>query len=74
VAYYAMLSFVSSFGSIAEMKENWFPAQTCPSLLLQKWMLHKWSLLSGHIFFLKWALNRHCKIPISDIAALTAFL
>jgi hypothetical protein len=31
VAYYAMLYFVSSPGSIAKMKENWFPAQICPS-------------------------------------------
>jgi hypothetical protein len=36
VAYYAMLSFVSSPGSIAKMKENWFPAQTCLSLVAAK--------------------------------------
>jgi hypothetical protein len=36
VAYFGMLSFVSSPGLIAEMKENWFPAQTCPSLVAAK--------------------------------------
>jgi hypothetical protein len=36
VAYYAILSFVSSPVSIAKMKENWFPAQTCPSLVAAK--------------------------------------
>jgi hypothetical protein len=43
-------------------------------LLLQKGMLHKGRLLFTHIFFLKWALNRRCKVPICDIAALTVFL
>jgi hypothetical protein len=69
VAYYAMLSSVSSPSSITEMKEIWFPAQTCPSLLAQKR-----SLLFTHIFCLKWALNRRCKVPICDMAVLTAFL
>jgi hypothetical protein len=36
VAYYAMLTFGSSPRSIAEMKENWFPAKTCPSLVAAK--------------------------------------
>jgi hypothetical protein len=31
-----MLSFVSSPGSIAEMKDNWFLAQKCPSLVAAK--------------------------------------
>jgi hypothetical protein len=43
-------------------------------LLLQKGMIRKGSLLFTHIFFLKWALNCRCKVPICDIAALTAFL
>jgi hypothetical protein len=49
-----MLSFVSSPGSIAEMKENWFPADLqkhVPVLLPQKGMLHKGNLLLTHIFF-----------------------
>jgi hypothetical protein len=41
-----MLSFVSSPGSIAEMQENWFPAQTCPSLVAAKGMLHEGSTAS----------------------------
>jgi hypothetical protein len=43
-------------------------------LLLKKGMLRKGSLLFTHIFFLKWALNCRCKVPICDIGALTAFL
>jgi hypothetical protein len=70
-----MLSFVSSPGSIAEMKENWFHAQTCPSLVAAKrHASQRESALHSHIFFHKWALNRRCKVPICDIAALTAFL
>jgi hypothetical protein len=70
-----MLSFVSSPGSIAEMKENWFPTQTCPSLVAAKRHASQTeSPLHSHIFVLKWALNRRCKGPICDIAALTAFL
>jgi hypothetical protein len=34
------------------MKENWFPAQTCPILLAAKGMLHKGSLLFTHIFLI----------------------
>jgi hypothetical protein len=52
VAYYAMLSFVSSPGSIAEMKENWFPAQSCPSLVATKrHASQRESPLRSHIFF-----------------------
>jgi hypothetical protein len=36
VAYYAMLAFVSSLGSIAKMKENWFHTQTCPNIVTAK--------------------------------------
>jgi hypothetical protein len=43
-------------------------------LLLQKGMLHKGSLIFTHIFFLKWALNHCCKVPICDIVALIVFL
>jgi hypothetical protein len=53
VAYYAMLSFVSSPGSIAKMKENWFPAQTCPSLVAAKRHASQRECpLHSHIFFL----------------------
>jgi hypothetical protein len=53
VAYYAMLSFVSSPGSIAEMKENWFSTQTCPSLVAAKrHASQRESPLHSHIFFL----------------------
>jgi hypothetical protein len=43
-------------------------------LLLQKGMLHKGSFLFTHIFFIKWALKRRCKVQICDIDALTAVL
>jgi hypothetical protein len=36
VTYYAMLSYDSSPGSIAKMKENWFPTQTCPTFVAAK--------------------------------------
>jgi hypothetical protein len=53
VAYYAMLSFVSSPGSIAEIQENWFFAETCPSLIAAKRHASQWeSPLHSHIFLL----------------------
>jgi hypothetical protein len=53
VAYYAMHPFVSSPGSIAEMKENLFPTQTCPSLVAAKrHASQRESPLHSHIFFL----------------------
>jgi hypothetical protein len=53
VAYYAMLSSVSSPGSIAEMKENWFPAQTCPDInAAKRHALQRESPLQPHIFCL----------------------
>jgi hypothetical protein len=53
VAYYAMLSSVSSPGSIAEMNENWFPAQTCLSLVAAKrHASQRGSPLHSHIFFI----------------------
>jgi hypothetical protein len=53
VEYYAMLSFVSSPDSSAEMKENWFPTQTCPSLLAAKrHASQRESPLHSYIFFL----------------------
>jgi hypothetical protein len=69
-----MLSFVSSPSSIAEMKENWFAAQTCPSLVAAKRHASQRESPLHSDIFLKWALNRHCKVPICDIATLTAFL
>jgi hypothetical protein len=53
VAYYAMLSFVSSPVRIAKMKENWFRAQTCPSLVAAKRHdSQRESVLHSYIFFL----------------------
>jgi hypothetical protein len=70
-----MFFFVSSPGSIAKMKENLFPTQTCPSLVAAKrHASQRESPLHSHNFFLKWALNRSYKVPICDMAALTAFL
>jgi hypothetical protein len=51
VAYYAMLSFVSFPGSMAEMKENWFPTQTCLSLVAAKrYASQREYPLHSHIF------------------------
>jgi hypothetical protein len=48
-----MLSFVSSPGSITEMKDNWFPVQTCPSIVAAKrHASQRESSLQSHIFFL----------------------
>jgi hypothetical protein len=48
-----MLSFVSSPGSIAEMKENLFPTQTFPSLVAAKrHASQRESPLHSRIFFL----------------------
>jgi hypothetical protein len=46
-----MLSFVSSRGSIAEIQENWFPAQTFPSLVAAKrHASQRESTIHSHIF------------------------
>jgi hypothetical protein len=67
VAYYAMFSFASSLGSIAKMKENWFPKQTCPSLVAAKrHASHKECHLHSHISFVNG--------PWTVVATLTAFL
>jgi hypothetical protein len=70
VAYYAF----HHLAQLLKWRRIGFLHKYVPVLLLQKVMIRKGRFLFAHIFFLKWALNCHCNVPISDITALIALL